>query len=70
MIIIQPNMMSIHSKNVLPLNHQVKGSQLERLFVPTTIAILALVCLLAVSVSSIWIVIGYVGSVSATGERA
>jgi hypothetical protein len=49
--------------------YQVKASQLERLFVPITVAILALVCLLAVSVSSIWVVIGYVGSVSATGVR-
>lgn len=45
-----------------------KRAAQERLFVPVTIGILSLVCFLAISLSSIWVVIGYVGSVSATGS--
>ena len=41
---------------------------LERHFVPLTVGILSTVCFLAISVPSIWMVICYIGSVSATGE--
>ena len=46
-----------------------KESARNRLFTPVTISILTLACVLAGAVPSIWLVIGFIGSIGTTGEQ-